>query len=132
MKQHPIERILILIVILIIFILGIGIFSQQLLRKDSENLTATLDVAVKSADTGNWNGAESSLDEVSKIWMKIKGTWSALIDHQEIDNIDVTLTRLQTLVKAKELPDSLSEAAALKTYIGHIPEKEKVKLENLF
>ena len=114
------------------FIIGISIFSQQLLRRDSENLKASIDKAVKCTDTGNWKGAESSLEEVAKIWFNVKGTWSALIDHEEIDNIDVTLSQLQTLVKAKELPASLSEAAALKIYIGHIPEKEKLKLENLF
>ncbi len=132
MKQHPVALIIVLIVILITFILGISIFSQQLLHRDSENLKAALEIAVKYAAAENWNGAESSLGEVEKTWTKVKGTWSALIDHVEIDNIDVTLAQLQSLIKAKELPGSLSEAAALKTYIGHIPEKEKLKLENLF
>lgn len=130
--KHPALRISLLIIIPTIFILGTGIFSQQLLQKDSYKLNANIDKAVKFTDSGNWNGAESSLDAVVKDWNAVKGTWSALIDHQEIDNIDVTLAQLQTLVKAKELPDTLSEAAALKTFIGHIPEKEKIRLKNLF
>jgi hypothetical protein len=132
MKQHPALKNLLLILIPTVFIIGLGIFSQQLLRRDSNVLKSSIDVAVKCAYTGNWKGAEDSLDEVAKTWSKVKGSWSALIDHEEIDNIDVTLSQLQTLVKAKELPDTLSEAAALKTYIGHIPEKEKLRLENLF
>jgi len=132
MKQHPTLRILLLIIIPIAFIIGLGIFSQQLLRRDSDTLNANIDAAVKCTDTGNWSGVENNLNETAKTWMKVKGTWSALIDHEEIDNIDVTLSQLQTLAKAKELPDTLSEAAALKTFIGHIPEKEKLRLENLF
>jgi hypothetical protein len=132
MKQYPSLRILFLIIILVFFIIGLSIFTQQVLFRDSENLTAAIDKAVKSTEAGNWKDAENNLDEAAKIWSGVKGTWSALIDHAEIDNIDVTLAQLQTLASIKELPDTLSEAAALKIYIGHIPEKEKLKLDNLF
>lgn len=132
MKQHATTLILFLIVLLAAFIIGMSIFSQQLLRKDSEKLKAEIDITVKYAENENWKDAESSINELGRIWSDVKGSWSALIDHAEIDNIDVTLSQLQTLVKAKELPDTLSESAALKTYIGHIPEKERLKLENLF
>ena len=132
MKQHPKSLILLLIIILTAFIIGMSIFSEQLLRRDSDSLNAKIDLTVKYAEKENWKSAESSVNELGEIWSDVKGNWSALIDHMEIDNIDVTLSQLQTLVKAKELPDTLSESAALKTYIGHIPEKEKLKLENLF
>ncbi len=132
MKRYPAFRIVLLIVVLTVFNLGLGVYTRRLLLKDSDTLQAKIDTSVKYLDAGNWNGAENSLDELAKIWLHVKGIWSALIDHQEIDNIDVTLSQLQTLAKSKELPDTLSEAAALKIYIGHIPEKEKLKLENLF
>lgn len=130
--KHYTAKILVLISILLVLIVAAGIFSQRLLKKDSENMTAAIDVTVKCTQSDNWNGAQASINEVQRIWSKVKGSWSALIDHQEIDNIDVTLRELDASVKSKELPESLLQSAALKTYIGHIPEREMLKLENLF
>ena len=120
------------IIILTILIIGMSIFTQRLLGKDSQRLEQSIEEIEKSARIEDWDQAESGVKKVTEIWSNVKGTWSALIDHQEIDNIDVTLSRLQMLVQTKELPSSLSEAAALRKYIGHIPAKEKLDLENLF
>lgn len=120
------------ILILTILIIGMSIFAQRLLSRDSLRLEQSINEIEKNTETENWNQAENGVKKVNDIWSSVKGTWSALIDHQEIDNIDVTLSRLQMLVQAKEAPSALSEAAALKKYIGHIPAKEKLDMENLF
>lgn len=120
------------IIMLTAFIIGMSIFTQWLLNRDSLRLEQAIEEIEKSAKIEEWGQAEASLKNVNDIWSDVKGTWSALIDHQEIDNIDVTLSRLQMLVQAKEVPSSLSEAAALRKYIGHIPAKEKLSFDNLF
>jgi hypothetical protein len=61
----------------------------------------------------DWKNAGNSLDRVNMEWSKVKGKWSALVDHQEIDNIDVTLSRLQKFVESCDKASSLSEASAL-------------------
>lgn len=131
MKHRYILRVVIFLTVLTALIVGISIYSQQLLRKDSDNLLAAIEKAEKYMDSNNWKSAENSLSQVEKTWSDVKGTWSALIDHQEIDNIDIALSRLQMLVKTKEQPSSLSEAAALKKYIGHIPTMGRIVMENL-
>lgn len=68
---------------------------------------------------------------MSSDWSKMKGIWSSLIDHQEIDNIDITLSRLQMMIEIEDTSALIPEAAALRKIISHIPEKEKLTLDNL-
>jgi len=132
MKRKHTFKIISSIFLLTAFIIFTSIYAQQVLSRDSHRMEQAIDEIEKYVKIEDWTHAETSLKDINHIWSDIKGTWSALIDHQEIDNIDVTLSRLQELVLAEEMPSSMSEAAALKKYIGHIPAKEKLDFENLF
>lgn len=132
MKHGHTVKIISSIIILTALIIGMSLFTQWILNKDSLKLVNSIEEIEKNAKIEDWGQAQTNLKKVNDIWSDVKGTWSALIDHQEIDNIDVTLSRLEMLVQSKEVPSSLSEAAALRKYIGHIPAKEKLDIENLF
>ena len=106
--------------------------TQWILNRDSLQLEQSIEAIEQSAKIEDWDQAEICVENVNTLWSDVKGTWSSLIDHQEIDNIDVTLSRLEVLVQVKDVSSSLSEAAALRKYIGHIPAKEKLDFENLF
>ena len=125
-------KVLTYIVLLAALIIGSSVFAQKLLKRDSDELGKFITEIEKSSESKNWEQAASDISKVSEMWSAVKGTWSALIDHQEIDNIDVTLSRLLSLIQTEEVPSVLSEAAALKKYIEHIPQKEKLDFSNLF
>ncbi len=120
------------IIILTIFIIGISMFAQQKLVRDSALLGQWIEKTEGSIEAEDWNRAEGILKQINDDWMGVKGIWAALIDHEEIDNIDVTLSRLETLIKTEDTSASLSEAAALKKFINHIPDKEKLSFMNIF
>lgn len=132
MKHKHTFKILGSIVLLTAIIIFVSIYTQQTLNKDSLRMEQFIDEIENNVKSEKWAQAETGTNTIKAIWKDVKGTWSALIDHQEIDNIDVTLSRLQMLIQAKEMPSSLSEAEALKIYIGHIPAKEKLGFDNLF
>ncbi len=125
-------KVLTYIALLAALIIGSSVFAQKLLKRDSDELGKFITEIEKSSESKNWEQAASGISKVSEMWSGVKGTWSALIDHQEIDNIDVTLSRLLSLIQTEEVPSVLSEAAALKKYIEHIPQKEKLDFSNLF
>ena len=113
-------------------IIAVSVFAQQILFRDSDQIVQTIERIEECVKSNNWEQAESQSDQIMKQWEDTKGIWSALVDHQEIDNIDVTLSRLQILVKSKDDTSALQEAAALKKFVGHIPVKEKLILDNVF
>jgi hypothetical protein len=55
-----------------------------------------------------------------------------LVDHYEIDNIELLLSQLASFVKNKNKNDALSCVSSLKTLIKHIPDKESLSLKNIF
>jgi|LSQX01.3.fsa_nt_gb Txe/YoeB family toxin of Txe-Axe toxin-antitoxin module len=121
-----------LIVILTLSIILFSVYTQKLLYNDSAKLEKSIDEIIQSTKSQSWEQAENKMHQLNKDWQEIKGTWSSLIDHQEIDNIDITISRLQILIETKDISSSTSEAAALKKYVNHIPEKENLTIDNIF
>lgn len=120
------------IIIIVAAIIAVSVFSQHILYRDSGKLVQSINKVEESMKKEDWNQSEKQVIQIIRIWEDVKGTWSVLLDHQEIDNIDVTLTRLQTLIKSRDNSSAPAEAAALKKYVNHIPAKEKLSLDNVF
>ncbi|HEY8349723.1 MAG TPA: DUF4363 family protein [Clostridiales bacterium] len=132
MKYGITIRIIVLLIVITAFIILSGFFALDLIRDDSEKLEKNIGSVQNSINAGNWGNASEALDRIKNDWMDIKKTWSALIDHEEIDNIDITIAKLEAMLEAKDSVSALSEAAALRRLVTHIPEREKLSLENLF
>ncbi len=132
MKNGMSVKIITSLVILTALIIISSLYAHKLLYDDSVKLANTIDEILKSTRSGSWEQAEDKIRRLNSDWGSIKRTWSSLIDHQEIDNIDVTLARLEILIEARDSSLSMSEAAALKRFINHIPEKESLSRDNVF
>lgn len=132
MKQAVTIKITAIILLLVLAIISSGVIAQRVLYNDSQRIARPVEELEENIKSEDWSQAGNSLNQVNMEWSKVKGKWSALVDHQEIDNIDVTLSRLQMFVKTRDKASSLSEAAALGKFVGHIPEKELPNLKNIF
>lgn len=131
MKSSVFVKIIGSLIVLTALIIALSIFTQKLLYNDSVSLGNAIEEIQSFARDGKWDKAISTFDRLVSDWEKIKGVWSSLIDHQEIDNIDVTLSRLKPLLEKGDASSALSEASALNKYIKHIPEREKLSIDNL-
>jgi hypothetical protein len=131
-KKAMSVKIIMWLIILTALIISSGIYSHKLLSDDSVKLVKAIDEIIQSSDSGNWERSADEMRRMDSDWRKIKHTWSSLIDHQEIDNIDITLSRLQILIEIRDTSSLMPEAAALRRIISHIPEKESLSIDNLF
>lgn len=118
--------------ILAAMIVGISCVSQRILYVTSSELEKDLVRVEDSTVSNDWDTAAASLEKVREKWSGIKGTWAILIDHMEIDNIDITLARVEQYILCKDTSSALAEASALMKYVRHIPRKEALNLENIF
>ncbi|HOA54074.1 MAG: DUF4363 family protein [Acetivibrionales bacterium] len=132
MKYGVTFRVIGAITVLTALIIISGLFTLRILQKDSEKLTAGIESIRNDIRSGKWDHASETLHDISKDWDSTKKTWSTLIDHEEIDNIDMTLARLKAFLEAEDTSSALSEATMLIKSITHIPEREKLSLDNLF
>lgn len=124
-------KIIIFIFAIIAIITVSGLITHKALYSSSVDLENKLTSIENYTLSSDWVNADKTLKKVSEKWMSVKKTWSVLIDHQEIDNIDITLTRMEKFIQCKDTPSALAEAAALIKYVKHIPRKEVPGIENI-
>lgn len=118
------------IVLLILIIAGSIVYIYSL-NNASNILVSEISNLEDSVKSSNWDSAEKQVDTLQNKWNKTEKWMSTLIDHQEIDSIQLTLAKLTQYVHEKETTDIMAESASLKLLIKHIPGKEKVDLTNL-
>ena len=123
---------LIIIISLTILIVAGGSITLYLLNSESQRLDDSLSSLGEAIENGNWDNASKNLKEFNSKWDRTSSLWSMLVDHYEIDNIELLLSQLASYVKNKNKNDALSSVSSLKTLIKHIPEKESLSLKNVF
>lgn len=116
---------------LTVFIVGISLVALKVLDKTSTELVESISGVESGTASNNWKDAEKYLEQVRSKWSRTSATWSMLIDHQEIDNIEVTLSRMEKFISSRDAASALAETAALKNYVKHIPTRESLNLKNI-
>lgn len=116
---------------LTVFIVGASLIMQGVLTKTSTDLVASISGVEAGTEAGNWKSAEKDLEQVKNKWSRLSATWAMLIDHQEIDNIEVTLARMEKFVAERDKASALAETSALKNYVNHIPLRVSLSLKNV-
>jgi hypothetical protein len=120
------------IVFLLAVIISSGIFMTNALSKSSKELGEKIMEVEKHTQSKDWGKAMETLNSLKEDWEKTKSTWSMLIDHIEVDNIETSLTRVSKYVELRQAVFAMTEISTLKQYINHIPKKESFTLENIF
>ncbi len=125
------KPILIISVLTILIIAG-GLLTLHALDSDSQKLYDSLAELEKDIENQNWDSASKKLEEFHRRWDTTSSFWSMLIDHYEIDNVELLLSQLASYVKTEDKSEAMSQLVSLKTLIKHIPSKEHVNFQNIF
>lgn len=122
---------LIIIIVLTVLIIVGGSLTLYALSSESQRLSDSLSDLEEDIENQNWDTASKKLEELHSKWDKTSSLWSMLIDHYEIDNIELVLSQLVSYVKTQDKNEALSQMSSLKTLIKHIPAKESFNLKNI-
>ena len=117
--------------IIIIVIIAFGAFTINMLKNEAENLHTVLIELEKNIYAEEWEKAKNIGETIEKQWDKYKKIWPMLIDHFEIDNVNINLAELQAYILSNDKAESLSRLSALKVLIKHIPERESFTIQNI-
>lgn len=124
-------RTIYIIVIIIILLLGGSLSSYRYLQATTQTLGAQLEAVEQSISTEKWEVAQKELNTTQERWDKNKAWWTVLLDHEEIDTIDIGINRLDKFIKTQNITLSLGEVSALKLRLDHIADTEKLNLKNI-
>ena len=109
-----------------------AVFIQSYLEKSSKDLVDEIDDLIEIVDEDKINESIEVREKVQEKWDNTKNKWAALIDHEEIDNIEESMHRVEMLIgDPEEKVELLSELNRLRFYLKHIPEREAFSLENV-
>lgn len=119
------------IVIIVVLLLGGSLTTYRYLQTTTLTLGAQLEAVEQSISTQKWEVAQKELSTAQQRWDTNKTWWTVLLDHQEIDNIDISMNRLEKYIETHDVSLSLGEVSALKLHVDHIFDTEKLNLRNI-
>lgn len=115
-------------------ILAIILGSQGMnwyLNHTAAELSQQISAVQQLVRTDQWAEAIADFEQADGQWKRVRGTWSALIRHQEIDDLEKTFGRVTEFLAAEDRSLALAELETARLLIEHIPDKEKITLSNI-
>lgn len=107
------------------------VFSVRYLGSICDTLDKKYSTLEKYVENENWDKAGSYSESVSKKWKNYSHTMSIFVHHQEIDDINIEMSKMEQYIKNKNKEESLASISALKFLVSHIINLEKINTENL-
>ena len=115
--------------ILFIVILGNSI-TNTILEEDSEKIINVLNYLKENIE--NKEIAKQKADEVYDLWLGTEEKWSIIVDHQELDMIKTAILTTKAAIKVEDVEEGYEQIENSIFLVGHIKDKIKVDLQNIF
>jgi len=125
-------RTLLTIIIIALVLLGGSLASYQYVETTTQKMGILLKSVDDSITLQKWQGAQEELSTAQQNWDKNITWWSIILDHQEIDNININLKRLEKYIGVHDVSQSLGEVTTLRLLFEHIFDTELFTLKNIF
>jgi len=126
------KKTLIISLVGLIVVVILSIFIKKYKEKSSEILVEKIDELMEAVEDDKINESVGIREKIQEKWDDTQNKWAALIDHEEIDNIEETMHRIEMLIgDPEEKVELLSELNRLSFYLKHIPEREAFSIENI-
>lgn len=118
---------------LVIFALLIGFstFSYYYIDNTTAFLASHTEKLEKSVQAKEWQKAQTDFSTLKSSWDRTSSKWTMLIDHMELDNINISMARLKSFMDTKQHPETMAELGELKLLLKHIPKKEALNIKNI-
>lgn len=119
------------IIVLAVLLLGGSLSASRYLETTAQTLGAQIEAVEQSITTEKWDVAGSELSSAQQRLEENKTWWTVLLDHQVIDNIAMSMSRLDKYIETHDISLSLGEVSALKLQVDNISDTEKFNLQNI-
>ncbi|MFZ5435122.1 MAG: DUF4363 family protein [Bacillota bacterium] len=118
-------------VVFFIVLLGLGVTVLVALGNSAQDVIRDFDQIRDAIRNEDWKLAEDRIAAAHTAWDKHRQWWAVVIDHREIDNIEMSFSKVGEYIRYQDKAMASAELTVLKRLIEHIPEKEKVSLKNI-
>ena len=124
-------RLLTALAVVLALIIGLGAWNNHALQTSTEKLTGQIERVMEEIDAQRWSEAQQQSIKLEKSWHDNARWWPVFLDHQEIDNIEFSLAKVEKYVATRNVPLAQGQLSELHLMLKHIPGKETVSIENI-
>ena len=115
----------------LLFVLAAAIGISHYLTDSAERVCRELTEVEQALWREDWPRAESGLERAENEWRQLQGKWAKLIDHKEMEDIEISFVDLRGAVRRKDRNEALKEQTELVFFLRHTPDAERPGWENI-
>lgn len=97
-----------------------------------EDINSVIANMENTISNDNWDSTLGLYNTVNEKWENTRKVLMLILDHEEMEKINLALERTEGYISAKNKSLTLGEVAALKYFFSHVKEKESLSLKNIF
>ncbi len=124
-------RLLVSLLIILTSIVTLGFWTNHSLQSSTDDLTEQIDKVMIEIQHEQWETAARQTVDIEKYWSETARWWPVFLDHQEMDNIEFSLSKVKEYVRNRNAVLSLGQLSELRLMLRHIPEKEALNIKNI-
>ena len=118
-------------VILILIIITI-VSSMIITNNITQNIANSIIPLEKALKEGDAQKTLTAFDATNKLWNKNMSIYEMLYEHDEMDLIQTSFSRLEACIKIDDFDQAQIELSQIKSMLKHLPAKDKLTPNNLF
>ncbi|MGI6224994.1 MAG: DUF4363 family protein [Peptococcales bacterium] len=124
-------RVLVGATIVTIIICIFSFYSTFYINETATELINSLNKIEKATIEENWDSVEKGLEYFSREWKRVYSIWEILIEHSEIDNIDISLSYIRAYTENQNSEQTVAELKVLITQFERLRRTERLTIPNI-
>lgn len=124
-------RVVMITTIILILFFGGALYFSHYVGVQTEGLIASINELDEVIMAKDWETGEEKLQKVKDDWNEIKGVFETLLEHYDLDSIEVSLAKIEKYMEVQDHSLAVGEITHLKFVISLIQKKESFSLSNL-
>jgi hypothetical protein len=129
--MSPVAKWLVLILLIAILITGISIFMTGKISIASGKLCLHMDKTRGYALEENWEKARLEILKINELWDEEKSLWRLTINDREVDEISLSLAKLNEYAELREKTHTIGELALIRQLVTDVANRSKFSLNNV-
>lgn len=118
--------------LVVIVLITSWIIIYNFIDESVTDINSSLTIMEAKVHDANWDSTSSIYKTIDKKWEKTKKVLMLILDHEEMEKINLTLRKIEKFISIEDKSLTLGEIATLKYLFSHVEEKESLSLKNIF
>ena len=119
-------------VIIVTFIFGLEIFTQNFTKETVSQMTGTLTSLKDAMSQKDNEKIKKDLEDLTNKWEERHNKLAYYIEHNELEKVETAIVRMKSYIESEKFEDAITELEDGKFVLEHIQDKNSFNLQNIF